>query len=59
MQCIVILVYNLKSVGPLEFKLVAPMPDVVEEIWTPEQDTSEKSIVVFSDGCNKIQILGP
>ncbi len=28
LESLKVIVYDLKSVGPLEFKLVAPMPDV-------------------------------
>ncbi len=53
---IVLLVYDLKFVGPLEFKLVAPMPEQLKTIamhvyevsrkpYVPP-DTSEKCIVV-------------
>ena len=52
-------VYDLKFVGPLESKLVAPMP---EQLWTQSRHLGEMHCCgpnLFWDGCNEIQILGP
>ncbi len=68
----IILVYDLKSVGPLEFKLVAPMPEQLETTANHFYEVSRKPCAswhlremhccgpdLFWDGCKEIQILGP
>ncbi len=58
-----LIVYDLKSVGPLKFKLVAPMPEQLKTTEIHFYEVSRKPYCcgpdLFWDGCNEIQILGP
>ncbi len=64
---IILVVYDLKSVGPLEFKLVAPMPEQPLRVYGLKPEVWGRLRLremhcwgpnLFWDGCNETQILG-
>ncbi len=58
----IVKVYDLKSVGPLEIKLVAPMPEQIKTTTMHFYGVIEMHCCgpdLFWDGCTETQILDP